>query len=51
MQGKARLTRIDERKVHNQEPERIRQQTKRSNQQRPEVQSLEAAESRKDQQQ
>ena len=48
---KTRLTRIDERKVHDQESNCIWQQAKRSNQQRPEVQALEASESGEDQQQ
>ena len=47
----AKLTRIDEREVHNHEANGIRQQAGRGDQQRPEVQSLEAAESRKDEQQ
>lgn len=46
-----RLTRVDERKVHDQEANSIWQQAKRSDQQRPEVQALEAAESREDEQQ
>ena len=48
---KTRLTRIDERKVHDQESNCIWQQAKRSSQQRPEVQALKASESGEDQQQ
>jgi transcription antitermination factor NusG len=47
----ARPTRVDEREVHNHEAKRIRQQAKRCDKQRPEVQALEAPESREDEEQ